>query len=233
MKSKSQITRRGRAVAVAEFAALLAALTVIGALLASNSIRASVVAVSESITRDIVFFVAADKANAGLTDSAAVPENHDVPNPATAALSSLTTLPDGCSIAPLPAATEDVEAPRPILPAALPAAPAAPRRIAPAAAPPETSAPPLAALTPAAVQATINGYLPRVRFCFAQNPEAKGVVALKFAVNPDGSASNVAIANSTIGNADIEQCLVRRVSVMRFPRFAGDAKNVTFPFRLE
>jgi TonB family protein len=88
----------------------------------------------------------------------------------------------------------------------------------------------LAVLTPADVKATVGRYMGRVRFCSAANPDAKGLVALSFMVNPDGSVSNVAIARSTMGDEGIEQCLVRRVSVMRFPQFAGAAKNVTFPF---
>jgi TonB family protein len=90
---------------------------------------------------------------------------------------------------------------------------------------------PLKKVTANDIQATISKYMGRVKFCFAKNPEAKGVAKVRFVVNPDGSVSDVSMAESTIGNADIEQCLVRRVAVMRFPAFEGAAKTVTFPFR--
>jgi hypothetical protein len=91
--------------------------------------------------------------------------------------------------------------------------------------------PPKTAITAADIKATINSYMGRIKFCYAQNPDAKGVVTMKFVVNPDGSVSDIAMAESTIGNPEIEECLKRRVSVMRFPTFLGSAKTITFPFR--
>jgi hypothetical protein len=90
---------------------------------------------------------------------------------------------------------------------------------------------PLKAITANDIKATINKYMGRVKFCFAKNPEAKGVATVRFVVNPDGKVSDVAMAETTIGNADIEQCLLRRVALMQFQSFEGAPKTVTFPFR--
>ena len=70
----------------------------------------------------------------------------------------------------------------------------------------------------------------RIKFCYAKNPDAKGVVTMKFVVNPDGSVSDIAMV-IMIGNSEIEDCLKRRVAVMRFPPCPGAAKTITFPFR--
>jgi len=97
-------------------------------------------------------------------------------------------------------------------------------------APPETPAQPDQAAV-AAMKATIKEHMGRVNFCFAKNPDAKGVASIRFSINPDGSVSNVALPDSTLGNSEIEQCLLRRVALMRFPTFAGAPRTVVVPFR--
>lgn len=81
------------------------------------------------------------------------------------------------------------------------------------------------------IRATIGNYMGRVKFCFAKSPDAAGVVKVSFVINPNGQVSGARVASSSMGNADVEQCLVRRVAVMKFPAFSGSSKNVTFPFR--
>lgn len=81
------------------------------------------------------------------------------------------------------------------------------------------------------IKQTIAKYMGRVQFCFAKNPEASGEVKLRFVINPTGKVSDAGVASSTLSNAEIEQCLVRRVSLMEFPAFQGSPKNVTYPFR--
>ncbi|MDP8223239.1 MAG: TonB family protein [Candidatus Lernaella stagnicola] len=89
---------------------------------------------------------------------------------------------------------------------------------------------PLTKLTPATIRATIAKYMGRVKFCFAKNPEASGTVKVGFTINPDGSVTGTHVASSSMSNAAVEQCLVRRVSFMRFPASSGSSKKVTFPF---
>ncbi len=105
----------------------------------------------------------------------------------------------------------------------------------PAVVPPTGTEPPPAAplkhVTADDIKTTINSYMGRVKFCFAKNPDSKGVVTVRFKINPDGSVSDAAVAESSIGNAEIEQCLMRRVSLMRFQPFEGAAKTITLPFR--
>ena len=90
---------------------------------------------------------------------------------------------------------------------------------------------PLGQITAGVISSTVNRYMGRVRFCFAKNPNASGVVRIRFVIAPSGEVTSANVANSTLGNAEIEQCLVRRVLMMRFPAFEGSPKTVTFPFR--
>jgi serine/threonine protein kinase len=100
-------------------------------------------------------------------------------------------------------------------------------------APPQPTPPPqpLGKITATTIKSTIAKYMGRVKFCFAKSPDAKGTVKVSFVINPSGTVSGAHVASTNMGNAAIEQCLVRRVSVMKFPTFAGAPKNVTFPFR--
>ncbi len=113
--------------------------------------------------------------------------------------------------------------PEPIGPAATPEAVAS--------APPEPSAP-LAQITAGVITGTVSRYMGRVRFCFARSPNASGVVTVRFVIEPTGEVTSAGVTNSTLANPEVEQCLVRRVLLMRFPAFEGSAKTVTFPFRL-
>ncbi len=121
-------------------------------------------------------------------------------------------------LAPAPA-PQRAEAPAPAS-----AAPDAAKAIPPA---------PLKAVNAADIKATIGAYTGRVKFCFAKKPDAAGVATIRFVVHPDGGVTDVNLAQSTLGSADIEQCLLRHVSVMRFPAFDGAAKTITVPFRMD
>lgn len=108
---------------------------------------------------------------------------------------------------------------------------------APGATPPPIAATPapgqvLSRITGTEISATVSRYMGRVRFCMAKNPNATGVVKIRFVINPSGKVTSASVASSTLGIPEIEQCLVRRVLLMKFPAFEGSAKTVTFPFRL-
>lgn len=90
---------------------------------------------------------------------------------------------------------------------------------------------PLTNMTADAIRRTIGGYMGRIKFCFAKNPEASGVVKIRFVISPSGQVTSANVAGSTLANPEIESCLVRRVMVMHFPAFEGSPKTVTFPFR--
>jgi hypothetical protein len=92
---------------------------------------------------------------------------------------------------------------------------------------------PARSLAASDIKATINAHLGRVKFCFAQQPDAAGVATIQFVANPEGGAvTDVRLMQSTIGSADVEQCLLRHVSAFRFPSFEGAAKTITVPFRM-
>ncbi len=117
---------------------------------------------------------------------------------------------------PVPNATPSIGgAPTPPLPAATP--------------PPAT---PGGQITGDVIRNTVSGYMGRVRFCFAKMAEGtSGEAKIRFVISPTGEVTSATVASSTLGNADVEQCLIRRVMLMRFPAFEGSPKTVTFPFR--
>jgi hypothetical protein len=59
---------------------------------------------------------------------------------------------------------------------------------------------------------------------------ASGEVVVGFTVRPDGTTKNVAVKSSTVGDAAVAPCLVKRVEALRFPAAGGESR-VTWPFR--
>lgn len=86
------------------------------------------------------------------------------------------------------------------------------------------------ALTKGDIQSTMGKYMGRIRLCFAQSPDSEGVVKIRFVIDPTGIVSDVRVAKTTLNNAAVEDCLRRRVSLMRFPKFQGAPKTIVFPF---
>jgi len=85
-------------------------------------------------------------------------------------------------------------------------------------------------LTKGDIQNTMGKYMGRIRLCFATSPDSEGVVKIQFVIDPSGIVSNVRVAKTTLNNAAVEDCLKRRVSLMRFPKFSGTPKTIVFPF---
>jgi TonB family protein len=91
-------------------------------------------------------------------------------------------------------------------------------------------------------QETSRRYVQRVtkalRVCYVQQlaifPELSGRVEIRFVIAPNGQVSSASIVNSTVRNAEMEQCLVRILRGITFPRRKeGSAVVITYPFRFE
>ena len=92
----------------------------------------------------------------------------------------------------------------------------------------------LANLTPDMIQKVVGKYQGRMRVCYAEalqeNPSLKGRISIRFTINSNGDVSNAQVASSNLGNAAMDECVMRRVSRMKFPAFNNSPKTVVFPF---
>jgi TonB family protein len=74
-----------------------------------------------------------------------------------------------------------------------------------------------------------------IKFCYEQelqkNPTLGGKVAAAWTIDPAGSVSEANVSESSIGNANVEGCILQRIRRWRFPEPAGGGVvNVTFPW---
>lgn len=102
-----------------------------------------------------------------------------------------------------------------------------------AAAPDADAAPPAGGvLRPLLIQRVIRRNLKRFRFCYEKillkQPTASGKVTVRFTIEPDGHVGR-AMAVHASGIAELDQCIVREMQSLRFPR-AGTSTVVNYPF---
>ncbi len=74
-----------------------------------------------------------------------------------------------------------------------------------------------------------------IKFCYEQelqkNPSLAGKVAVAWTIDPTGGVSEATVSESSIGNANVESCIVQRIRRWKFPEPAGGGiVNVTFPW---
>ena len=75
----------------------------------------------------------------------------------------------------------------------------------------------------------------RVKFCYEKalqrNPNLGGKITAGWIVGPTGSVLRATVAQSTLGDAQVEQCIVRVIQQMKFPPCAGGGTaDVTYPW---
>ncbi|MBL8934790.1 MAG: TonB family protein [Archangium sp.] len=74
-----------------------------------------------------------------------------------------------------------------------------------------------------------------IKFCYEQelqaNPALAGKVAVAWTIDPSGGVSEAAVSESSIGNANVESCILQRIRRWKFPEpDGGGIVNVTFPW---
>jgi TonB family protein len=94
------------------------------------------------------------------------------------------------------------------------------------------------ALSNEVIRRIVHRHLSEVRFCYEQalnaRPDLKGRVRVKFVIAPTGEVQNAALAESTLGDAKVESCIVTAVRRWRFPSpEGGGVVVVTMPFEVE
>lgn len=75
----------------------------------------------------------------------------------------------------------------------------------------------------------------QIRYCYESQlnrfPKLNGKVAVKFVISPTGSVSTSSVAQTTVGNAELEACVAGRVRTWTFPKpKGGGVVIVTYPF---
>lgn len=85
------------------------------------------------------------------------------------------------------------------------------------------------------IQRVIREHRREVRACYEgelqRNPDLEGRVVVGFVISSDGQVAGSRIAESTLGNSTVEDCVARRVRQWRFPEpRGGGTVNVNYPF---
>jgi TonB family protein len=88
------------------------------------------------------------------------------------------------------------------------------------------------------VRRIVRAHINEVRYCYNQglsrNPSLKGRVTIQFSINPSGDVSAARVAESTVKDTTVSQCIVKAVKRWRFPKPPGGSNAaVTYPFVLE
>ena len=93
-------------------------------------------------------------------------------------------------------------------------------------------------LSESVIEATIKKYLSQVQACYEvglrKSPGLEGVVATKFEIGANGRLNYSKIFRSTLGNENVEKCIVRNMKGWRFPRPEGGVRvRASHAFRLK
>jgi len=75
----------------------------------------------------------------------------------------------------------------------------------------------------------------QIRSCYesqlAKTPKLNGKVAVRFVISASGSVVQATVAQSTVHNGELEQCVAGRVRTWLFPKpHGGGLVVVTYPF---
>ena len=88
-----------------------------------------------------------------------------------------------------------------------------------------------------AVARTIAGRAGAYRACYerelTRRPDLEGRIEMRFTIEPDGSVSGIAVTGNTLGVKGIEECLVRQVSGLKFPKPDGGVCVIRWPFKFQ
>ena len=87
------------------------------------------------------------------------------------------------------------------------------------------------------IDAVIRKNMGQIRYCYEQglqgSPSLRGRVAVTFVIGAQGRVTSSSIASSTMKSAQVEGCILRRLSSWKFPLPEGGVSvKVTYPFVL-
>ncbi|MCB9678895.1 MAG: TonB family protein [Alphaproteobacteria bacterium] len=90
-------------------------------------------------------------------------------------------------------------------------------------------------LEPRLIDEVIKRHLNQIRYCYQRqlqrNPGLGGKLVVKFTIAKNGAVSSASVKSSTLGNAEVDQCVTDRIRRLQFaePRGGGIA-IVSYPF---
>jgi len=90
-------------------------------------------------------------------------------------------------------------------------------------------------LSPSVVARVMHGARPALRLCYEAelpaNPKLKGSMRVDFEIGPSGAVQGQKLEESSVKNANVEQCVLKNLAKVEFPRPpGGEAVPVSFPF---
>jgi TonB family protein len=88
------------------------------------------------------------------------------------------------------------------------------------------------------IRRVIRSHLKEVKFCYetelVRKPDLYGRISIQFTITPAGTVSSSAVDQSTVGNRNVEQCIVAAVKRWTFPQPEdGGVVLVSYPFVLQ
>lgn len=91
------------------------------------------------------------------------------------------------------------------------------------------------ALTRDEIQSVIDRYLSQIKFCYERevqkDPELAGKLLARWVISPEGDAKERGALQNTLRNAQVEQCVLRVIGRMVFPKpRGGGVVTVSYPF---
>jgi hypothetical protein len=88
-------------------------------------------------------------------------------------------------------------------------------------------------LSASEIRGVVMGHLGALRACYekgaARDPLLKGTLTVQWQIAPAGNVSDARSLNSKLGNAAVEECILREVRQLRFPASPA-LSNVEWPF---
>jgi TonB family protein len=96
----------------------------------------------------------------------------------------------------------------------------------------------MGSLDPELIRRVIKSHVDQIRYCYELQlprfPKLNGKVAVRFIITGMGSVATSSVAQSTVGNSELEQCITGRVRTWLFPKpKGGGTVVVTYPFVLK
>jgi hypothetical protein len=88
------------------------------------------------------------------------------------------------------------------------------------------------------IRRVIHAHRNQVRFCYeselVRHPGMNGKVTVKFIIGANGTVQKSGLDASTLGNGNVESCIVSRVAQWEFPKpKGGGIVVVSYPFLLK
>lgn len=85
------------------------------------------------------------------------------------------------------------------------------------------------------IAAIIRDHLGQIRYCYERqlsaSPELYGKVKVKFSIDGQGVVGDQSVAETTLKNALVEECILRRIATWAFPKPKGGTRVlVSYPF---